>query len=82
MLRSHQWDGPHRASMLPFRHKSRCDVRLSTRGRGWRGLLDNREIIGEVARNTALVKYSITRSSNIQNRQNTTTSPPPLLLLA
>lgn len=63
--------------MSQFRHKWRCDIRLSTMDSGWRGLLDNREIIGEAARTTVLVIYSIIRSSYIQNRQNTTIPPPP-----
>jgi hypothetical protein len=82
MLRYHEWGGPHRAPVPQSRHKWRCDIRLSTTDSGWRGLLDNREIIGEAARTTVLVKYSIIRSSNIQNRQTTTTPPPPLTLFA
>jgi hypothetical protein len=52
MLRSHEWGGPHRASMPQSRHKRRCDIRQPTRDSGWQGLLYNRET-GEAARTSA-----------------------------
>jgi hypothetical protein len=77
MLRSHEWCGPHRASMPQSRHKRRCDIRLSTMDSGWRGLLDNWEITGEAARTTVLVKYSIIRPPTFKTGRPATSHPLP-----